>query len=150
MIRRGSGWFVALFAVIVSISVWLPWLTTAFGGGGRASAIGGSVGSVALPPWFGVGQLIALLAATLLVAGAMVARSLFTRLAAVAALVISLLITALTVWYYHLNVVAPITAGYGLYVGAAGAIGAVACSAWALGSAAAGGGRRPRSENVRD
>lgn len=149
MIRLRSGWLVALFAVIVSISVWLPWLTTPFGGGGHASAVGGSVGSVLLPPRFGVGQLIALLASTLLVAGAMIARRLFTRLAAVAALAISLLITALTVWYYHLNIASPITAGYGLYVGAAGAIGAVACSAWALGSAATGGGRR-RSERFRD
>lgn len=134
MTRLHPGWLIALFAAILSVSVWLPWLTTAANGGGRASAIGGSVGSLHLPPGFGVGQLIVLLAATLLVAGAMVGRGLSVKLASVAALVISLLITALTAWYYHLNIASPITAGYGLYLGAASAIGAVGCSVWALSS----------------
>ncbi|MEB3034677.1 hypothetical protein [[Mycobacterium] nativiensis] len=136
MTRVHPGWLVALFAVILSISAWLPWLTTSANGGGHASAIGGSVGSIALPPRFGVGQLIVLLSAVLLVAGAMIGRGLFIRLAAVAALVISLGIAALGVWYYQLNVVAPISAGYGLYIGAVGVAGALGCSVWALVSAA--------------
>ena len=126
------GWLVALCAVILSISAWLPWLTTTANGGGHASAIGGSVGAITLPPRFGPGQLIVLLAAALLVAGAMVGRGLFARLASVAALVISLSIIGVGVWYYRLNVVAPITAGYGLYVGAAAAAGALGCAVWAL------------------
>jgi hypothetical protein len=126
------GWFVALFAVILSASGWLPWLITSADGGGHASAIGGSVGSVHLPPGFGAGQLIVLLASVLLVAGAMAGRGLSARLAAVVALVMSLLIGGLTVWYYHVNVVAPIGAGYGLYLGAAATVGALGCSVWAL------------------
>lgn len=140
MTRLYPGWLVALFAAVLSVSVWLPWLTTTVNGGGRASAIGGSVGSLHLPHGFGVGQLILLLAATLLVAGAMVGRGLLARAASVAALVISLLITALTIWYYHLNIAPPITAGYGLYLGAGSAVSAVGCSVWALGSAMAAGG----------
>jgi hypothetical protein len=136
MTRLHPGWLVALFAVILSVSVWLPWLTTSANGGGRASAIGGSIGAIALPPRFGVGQLIALLAAALLVAGAMIGRGLFNRLASVAALVISSGIAGLGVWYYQLNVVAPITAGYGLYIGAVSVAGALVCSVWALVSAA--------------
>ncbi|MGH3562458.1 MAG: hypothetical protein ACRDTN_11825 [Mycobacterium sp.] len=132
MTRLRPGWLVALFAAILSVSVWLPWLTTTVNGGGHANAIGGSVGSLHLPPRFGVGQLIVLLASSLLVAGAMVGRSLSAKLASVAALVISLLIAALTVWYYHLNIVPPVAAGYGFYVGAAGAVGALGSSVWAL------------------
>lgn len=132
MTRLHPGWLVALFAAILSVSVWLPWLTTAVNGGGHASAIGGSVGSLHLPRGFGVGQLIVLLAATLLVAGAMAGRGLSARLASVAALAISLLIAALTIWYYHLNIVPPITAGYGLYLGAGSTVGALGCSVWAL------------------
>ena len=137
------GWLVALFAATLSVSVWLPWLTTRANGGGRASAVGGSVGSIALPPRFGVGQLILLLAAVLLVAGAMVGRELFTRMAAVAALVVSLTLAALTLFYYQLNVAGPISAGYGLYLGAGSVIGALGCSAWAL-VWALGGRRRER------
>lgn len=85
-----------------------------------------------LPPRFGVGQLIVLLAAVLLVAGAMIGRGLFSRLASVAALVISLGIAGLGVWYYRLNVVAPITVGYGLGIGAVSVAGALGCSLWAL------------------
>ncbi|BBX11930.1 MULTISPECIES: hypothetical protein [Mycobacteriaceae] len=135
MTRVHPGWLVALFAAILSVSAWLPWLTTSAHGGGRASAIGGTAGSIALPPRFGVGQLIVLLAAVLLVAGAMIGRGLFSRLASVAALVVSLAIVALGVAFYRLNVVAPITAGYGLYIGAVSVVGALGCSVWALVSA---------------
>ncbi|OHU98476.1 hypothetical protein [Mycobacterium talmoniae] len=134
MTRLHAGWLVALFAAILSVSTWLPWLTTTMGGGGHANAIGGSVGAVTLPPRFGAGQLIVLLASALLVAGAMIGRGLSARLASVTALAISLLVAALTIWYYHLNVVAPLSAGYGLYLGAASAVGAFVCSIWALAS----------------
>ncbi len=132
MTHSRPGWLIALFAVILSVSAWLPWLTTSANGGGHASAIGGSVGSIVLPPRFGVGQLIVLLAAVLLVAGAMIGRGLFSRLASVAALVISLGIAGLVVWYYRLNVVAPITVGYGLGIGTVSVAGALGCSLWAL------------------
>ena len=71
------------------------------------------------PPGFGVGQLITLLASTLIVAGAMAARGLFGRLASSAALAISVLLVVLTMWYYRLYVYSPVSAGYGLYLGAA-------------------------------
>ncbi|MBS4727400.1 hypothetical protein MSM1_03160 [Mycobacterium sp. SM1] len=132
MTRPRPGWLVALFAVILAVSAWLPWLTTSVNGGGWANAVGGSIGSLELPPGFGAGQLIVLLSAALLVAGAMVGRGLSVRLASAAALIISLLIGALTVWYYTLNVRPPVSAAYGLYVGAASALGAVICSFWAL------------------
>jgi hypothetical protein len=134
MSRLHPGWLVALFAVGVSLSAWLPWLTTSVNGGGRANAIGGSMGSLNLPLGFGTGQVILLLSSTLLVAGAMVGRGLSARLASVAALVISLLIVALTLWYYDVNVNPPVAAAYGFYVGAAAAVGAVVCSVWALAS----------------
>ena len=126
--RVRPGWLVALFALVVSVSAWLPWLTTTIGGGGWASAIGGKHGSLELPPGFGAGQLIVLLSSTLLVAGAMVARGLSVRFASIAALVISLLIVALVAWYYKLNVNPPVSAEYGLYVGGVAALCAVACS----------------------
>lgn len=132
MTHSRPGWLIALFAVILSVSAWLPWLATSANGGGHASAIGGSAGSIVLPPRFGVGQLIVLLAAVLLVAGAMIGRGLFSTVASVAALVISLGIAGLGVWYYRLNVVAPITAGYGLGIGAVSVAGALGCSLWAL------------------
>jgi len=132
MTRLRPGWLVALFAAILSVSAFLPWLTTTVNGGGWANAIGGSIGSLDLPPGFGLGQLIVLLSSTLLVAGAMVGRGLSARLASVAALVISLLIATLTVWYYNINVKPPVSAAYGLYIGAASAVGAVCCSVWAL------------------
>ena len=84
------------------------------------------------PPGFGVGQLIVLLAATLIVAGAMAARGLSARVASAAALAISVLLVVLTVWYYRLYVYPPVSAGYGLYVGAAAAIAAVVLSVWAM------------------
>ena len=66
---------------------------------------------------FGVGQAIVLLAATLIVAGAMAARGLSARVASSAALAISVLLVVLTVWYYRLYVYAPVSAGWGLYLG---------------------------------
>jgi hypothetical protein len=122
------GWLVALFALVVSASAWMPWLTTSVNGGGWANAIGGRHGSLELPSGFGAGQLIVLLSSTLMVVGAMVGRGLSVKLASVAALVVSLLIVALVVWYYKLNVHPPLSAEYGLYVGAVGAACAVACS----------------------
>jgi hypothetical protein len=126
------GWLVALCAAVLAVSVWLPWITTTADGGGRANAIGGTVGSVSLNSGFGAGQLIVLLTSTLLVAGAMTARGLSPRAAAGAALAISLLIAALTAVYYTLYVTAPVVAAYGLYIGAGAALAAVACSLWAL------------------
>jgi hypothetical protein len=130
--RLRPGWLVAFFASVVFISAWLPWLTTAVNGGGWANAIGGTHGNLELPKGFGAGQLIVLLSSTLLVAGAMVGRGLSVRAASVAALIISLLIIGLTVWYYRLNVNPPVSAEYGLYVGAASAVCAAACSAVAV------------------
>jgi hypothetical protein len=132
MTRLRPGWLVALFAAVVSVSAWLPWLTTRINGGGWANAVGGSIGSLHLPPGFGPGQLIVLLSSTLLVAGAMVGRGLSPRSASVAALVISSLVVALTVWYYDVNVKPPVSAAYGLYVGGVAASAAVLCSLWAL------------------
>jgi hypothetical protein len=129
------GWVVVLCAVVLAVSAWLPWLTTPILGGGRASAIGGTVGSIVMPPRFGVGQLIVLLASVLIVTGAMVARNLSPRLAAAAALVISVLLGVLTYWYYHLNVSPPVSAGYGFYIGAGAAASALLSSMWALVSA---------------
>jgi hypothetical protein len=140
--RLRPGWLVALFAVVVSASAWMPWLTTAVNGGGWANAIGGTHGNLVLPRGFGAGQLIVLLSSTLLVAGAMVGRGLSVKLASVAALFISLVIVALAVWYYRLNVNPPVSAEYGLYVGVVSAVCAVACSLWAVAAAAFGGGSR--------
>jgi hypothetical protein len=142
MARLRPGWFVVLFAALLSGSAWLPWLTTSAQGGGRASAIGGTIGSLVLPPRFGAGQLIVLLSSALIVTGAMAARNLSPRLAATAALVISALIGLLTWWYYHLNVSPPVSAGYGFYVGAGCALATVACSVWALVVALLGGSAR--------
>ena len=138
MTRARPGWLVAFCAAVIAISGWLPWLTTSANGGGHASAIGGTIGSLVLPPRFGAGQLIVLLASALIVAGAMTARGLSPRAAALAAVVISLLLGALTMWYYRLNVHPPVGAGYGLYIGAFGAVGALLCSLWAAVSALTG------------
>jgi hypothetical protein len=140
--RLRPGWLVALFALVLSVSAWMPWLTTAVGGGGWASAIGGRHGNLVLPEGFGAGQLIVLLSSTLLVAGAMVARGLSVRTASVAALVISLLIAALVAWYYKLNVNPPVSAEYGMYVGGVAAVGAVVCSISSVIAAIAAGRRR--------
>jgi uncharacterized membrane protein YphA (DoxX/SURF4 family) len=133
MIRRWRpGWLVVLCGAVVAVSGWLPWLTTRALGGGHASAIGGTFGSLELPPRFGVGQLIVLLASALIVAGAMTARGLAARASAIAALLISALLAALTAWYYHHNVKPPVAAGYGLYIGAAGVVGALVFATWAV------------------
>jgi hypothetical protein len=135
MVRVRPGWLLALCALLLAVSAWLPWLTTQADGGGRANAIGGTVGSLVLPPRFGAGQLIVLLAAMLIVAGAMAARELSARLASAAALAISLLVVGLTLWYHHVNVRPPVSAGYGLWVGLGMAIVAVVCSVWTLAAA---------------
>ena len=140
MIRRlRPGWLVGFFALLVSASAWMPWLTTAVHGGGWANAIGGAHGNLELPRGFGAGQLIVLLSSTLMVAGAMAGRGLSAKLASFAALVISLLIVALTVWYYKLNVNPQVSAEYGFYVGAVAAVCAVASSVTAVIAALASG-----------
>jgi hypothetical protein len=123
---------VALFAAMVSMSVWLPWLTTGRGGGGWATAIGGSVDGLHVQQRFGTVQLIVLLSSALLVAGAVVGRGLSARTAPVAALVISLGVIALMVRYYSVNVKPPVSAAYGLYLGGVAAAAALLCSVWAL------------------
>ncbi|NKZ12454.1 hypothetical protein HGA11_15850 [Mycolicibacterium septicum DSM 44393] len=140
MVRLRPGWLVALCAAVLVVVAWLPWLTTSANGGGRANAIGGAVGSIVLPHGFGAGQLIVLLGAALIVAGAMAGRGLSQRWASAAGLVLSLALVAVTVWYYTLNVKAPVAAGYGLYVGGAMAVLAGLCSVWSL--LATFGGRR--------
>jgi hypothetical protein len=136
MARLHPGWLVALCAAILAVSAWLPWLTSRADGGGRANAIGGIVGNMpAPPPGFGVGQLIVLLAATLIVAGAMAGRGLSARLASTAALTISVLLLVLSVWYYRLYVYPPVSAGYGFYLGMAMAGVAVLLSVWAMAAA---------------
>ncbi len=54
------------------------------------------------------------------------------RLASASALAISVLLLVLVVWYYRLYVYSPVTAGWGLYLGAAMAILAVLLSVWAM------------------
>lgn len=139
--RLQPGWLVALFATALLASAWMPWLATNVNGGGWANAVGGTHGSLELPRGFGAGQLIVLLSSTLLVAGAMAGRGLSVRAASIAALVISLLIGALMMLYYQRNVSVPVSAGYGLYVGAVAAVCAVLCALWAV-AATAFGGRR--------
>ncbi|OYN82942.1 hypothetical protein [Mycolicibacterium sphagni] len=135
MAHLRAGWLVVLCAVVLAVSAWLPWLTTPALGGGRASAIGGTVGSIVMPPHFGVGQLIVLLTSVLIVTGAMVARNVSPRLAALAALVLSVLIGVLVYSYYHRNVSPPVSAGYGFYIGAGAASAVLLSSVWALISA---------------
>lgn len=142
MFRLSPGWLIAFCAAILAATVWLPWLTTRAAGGGRANAVGGVVGNLALPPHFGAGQLIALLASMLIVAGAMAARGLSARVASSAALAISVLIAVLTMWYYRLYVHPPVAAGYGLYIGAAVTVVAIVLSVWAMVVAWADVGRR--------
>ncbi|OBJ21436.1 hypothetical protein [Mycobacterium sp. 1245801.1] len=137
--RLRPGWLVAFFAVVVSASAWLPWLRTTVNGGGWANAIGGAHGNLELPRGFGAGQLIVLLASTLLVVGAMIGRGLSVKVASIAALLISSLLVTLTVWYYKINVSPPVSAEYGLYVGAGAAVCAVACSLVAVIAALASG-----------
>ena len=140
MVRLSPGWLVAFCAAILAVTMWLPWLTTSAAGGGRANAVGGVVGNLSLPPHFGAGQLIALLASTLIVAGAMAARGLSAKVASSAALAISVLIAVLTMWYYRLYVHPPVAAGYGFYVGAAVTVVAIVLSVWAMVAAWAAAG----------
>ncbi|BBZ00157.1 hypothetical protein MFAL_36230 [Mycolicibacterium fallax] len=126
------GWLVALSATVVMVSAWLPWLTTQAGGGGRVSAAGGAVGSLAAPDGFGAGQLILLLCSVLLVAAAMAARDLMPLTAAIATLVLSLGLCVLIWWYHHSSVGGAVGAGYGWYLGATGAGAAAALSVWTL------------------
>jgi hypothetical protein len=133
MARLRPAWFVVLCALVLLVSAWLPWLTTGADGGGRANAIGGKFGHIAVPPpGFGVGQLIVVLSSTLIVAAAMAARGLSARVASTAALSISVLLTVLSLWYFRLYVAPPIAAGYGLYVGAAATVIAVVLSVLAM------------------
>lgn len=132
MARLRPGWLVVLFAAGLSVCSWLPWLTTSTNGGGRASAIGGTFGSITLTTRFGPGQLIVLSASALIVLGAMMARDLGARPAALLAVAISVLIGVLTWWFFHVNLVVPMRIGYGFYIAAVCAAGALACSIWAL------------------
>jgi len=131
-IRLRPGWLVAFSAAVLVVSAWLPWLTTSAGGGGRANAIGGTHGSIDLPARFGPGQLVVLLAATLLVAGAMAGRGIAPRAAAAAALLISAGVGALIFWYHRLHVGAAVGAGYGWYLAVGAAAVAVPAALWAL------------------
>lgn len=135
MARARPGWLVALCALVIAVSAWLPWLTSA-GGRGLANAIGGVAGAMPVPPpGFGVGQLVVLLASTLVVAGAMSARNISGRAASATALAISVVLVVLAVWYYRLYVYPPVSAGYGLYVGGGVALAAVLLSVWTMLSA---------------
>src|ERR1700716_3085208 len=70
MARLRPGWLVTPCAAVLAGSAWLPWVTSRADGGGHANAIGGIVGNMPVPPpGFGGGQLIKLLASTLIVAG---------------------------------------------------------------------------------
>lgn len=143
MARLRPAWFVVLCALVLLVSAWLPWLTTSAGGGGRANAIGGKLGQIAVPPpGFGVGQLMVLLSAALIVAAAMAARGLSARIASTAALSISVLLLVLAWWYFRLYVAAPIAAGYGFYVGGVSTAVAVVLSVLAMVAAWSEGSRR--------
>lgn len=76
--------------------------------------------------------MIVLLASVLVVLGAMVARDLAARPSAAVSVVISVSVAVLMWWYYGANVRPPVGAGYGLYLGAAFAVGMLVCSVWAL------------------
>jgi hypothetical protein len=133
MARLRPGWLVALCALVLAVSAWLPWLITSADGGGRANAIGGKLGNIAVPPpGFGVGQLILLLASALIVAAAMAARQLSSRLASAAALAISVIVAALIAWYFRLYVQAPVAVGYGMYLAAAMTVLAIVGSVLAM------------------
>lgn len=73
-----------------------------------------------------------LLASVLIVLGALVGRGISPRLAATAAVVISVLTAILTWWFYRANVQSPVAAGYGLYLGAGCVLALLGCSVWAL------------------
>jgi hypothetical protein len=59
-----------------------------------------------------------------------------------AALTISVLIAVLTMWYYRLYVHAPVSAGYGFYIGAVVTCLAIVLSVWAMVAAWSAVGRR--------
>jgi hypothetical protein len=132
MTRLRPGWLVVLFAFVILISGWLPWRMKTTDHRAHASAIGGAVGGLLPPVKFDAGQLIVLLAATLIVAGAMTARGLSARLSAVAALALSLCIGGLTVVYYQQKIVPGVDVAYGLYIGVVATSAAAICSVWAL------------------
>lgn len=123
---------VALFAALVTMSVWFPWVTTGRPGGGWATAISGSIDGLHVQQRFGTVQLIVVLSSALLVAGAVVGRGLSARPASVAALMMSLGVIALMARYYSVNVKPPVSAAYGLYLGGVAAAAALLCSVWAL------------------
>ena len=110
MSRLRPGWLLTLFAAALAISAWLPWLTTSVGGGGRASAIGGTFGSLEMPSRFGAGQLIALLSSVLIVLGALVGRELSPRLAAAASVVVTVPIIIM-VLIFQRRIVSGLTSG---------------------------------------
>ena len=133
MSRARPGWLVAVCALVVAVSAWLPWLRSSAEGGGRANGIGGVAGAMPVPPpGFGVGQLIVLLASTLVVAGAMAARGVSVRWASTAALAISVILVVLAVWFYRLYVYPPVSAAYGLYIAGGVAAAAVLLSIWTM------------------
>jgi hypothetical protein len=131
MTRLQPGWLVVLFAALIAISGWLPWRTKT-DGSGHSNAIGGIVGNLPPLPKFDAGQLIVLLASTLVIAGAMTARDISARVSAVAALVLSLCIGGLTVVYYRQKILPGVDASYGLYISAVATGAAALCSLWAL------------------
>jgi len=131
MSRLRPGWLVVASAAVLLVSGFCPWLVA--GAGNRASAIGGMVGTVpGLPAGFGVGQLIVLLASTLIIAGAMAAQRLFARIASSTALTISVLLGVMIAWYYRLYVYPPVTVTWGFYLGATMAAIAVVLSVWTM------------------
>ena len=136
MNRLQPGWLVVLFAALILVGGWLTWRTKT-DGSGHSNAIGGIVGNIPHVTKFDAGQLIVLLASTLIVAGATTARGLSARLSALAALVLSLCIAGLTVVYYRQKIYGGIDASYGLYISAVATGAAVMCSLWALFSALA-------------
>ena len=75
-------------------------------------------------------------------AAAMAARGLYPRIASTAALANSVFLTVMVAWYYHLYVAAPVAAGYGLYVGGAAMVIAVALSVMTMVVGWADTGRR--------
>ena len=134
MSRLQPGWLVVLFAALIAISGWLPWRTKT-DGSGHSNAIGGIVGNLPALAKFDAGQLIVLLASTLVVAGAMTARGLSARVSAVAALVLSLCYRRPDGGVLPAEDPSGVTASYGLYIGAVATGVAAVCSAWALFSA---------------
>jgi hypothetical protein len=43
-----------------------------------------------------------------------------------------LFVGGLTWWYFHTNVIGPVSVGYGFYLGSVCVAGVLACSIWAL------------------